>query len=106
MLGRHWDKGLKSFPPCYSQSPLLKDLLPPPLEQKRFETGLKCKHVVNTLYTEASTLRTLMPQKPQRNCTFMNSASGEKSSRVVPHSRVTKVISALVTIGSFRSSAS
>jgi hypothetical protein len=30
------------YPPCYSQSPLLKDFtpLPPPLEQKWFETGL------------------------------------------------------------------
>jgi hypothetical protein len=38
--GRNWDKRLKSFPPCYSQSPL-RILLPPlSLEQKWFETGL------------------------------------------------------------------
>jgi hypothetical protein len=33
ILGRNWDKSLKSFPPCYSQAPLLMDftpLLPPP----------------------------------------------------------------------------
>ncbi len=32
ILGRNWDKSLKSSPPCYSQSPLLKDFAPPPLE--------------------------------------------------------------------------
>jgi len=31
ILGRNWEKSLKSFPPCYSQSPLLAPLLPPPL---------------------------------------------------------------------------
>ncbi len=30
ILGGNWDKRLKSFPPCYSQSPLLKDFTPPP----------------------------------------------------------------------------
>ncbi len=43
ILGRNWDKSLKSFPPCYSQSPLQMDLPPPPptpQEQKWFETGL------------------------------------------------------------------
>jgi hypothetical protein len=29
ILGRNWDKSLKIFPPCYSQSPLLKDFIPP-----------------------------------------------------------------------------
>ncbi len=28
ILGRNWDKSLKSFPPCYSQSPLLKHFTP------------------------------------------------------------------------------
>jgi hypothetical protein len=37
ILGRNWDKNLKSFPPFYSQSPLLTDFTPP--EQKWFETG-------------------------------------------------------------------
>ncbi len=41
ILGRNWDKSLKSFPPCYSQSPLQTDFTPPyPLEQ----TGLQCKN--------------------------------------------------------------
>jgi hypothetical protein len=31
---------LKSFPPCYSQSPLLTDYTPPPPPEKWFETGL------------------------------------------------------------------
>ncbi len=37
ILRRSWDKSLKSFPLCYSQSPLIKDFTPSPLEQK----GLK-----------------------------------------------------------------
>ncbi len=39
---------LKSFPPCYSLSHLLKDYNPPPPtnEQKRHETGLYCKHFI------------------------------------------------------------
>ncbi len=43
-----WDKSLKSFPPCYSQSPLLTDFIPPapPPQQKWFETGLYCKHCI------------------------------------------------------------
>ncbi len=43
ILGRNWDKSRQSFPPCYSQSPLLRILLlppPPPPEQKWLETGL------------------------------------------------------------------
>jgi hypothetical protein len=34
ILGRNWDKSLKSFPSCYSQSPLLMDFTARPLEQK------------------------------------------------------------------------
>jgi hypothetical protein len=30
ILGRNWDKSLRSFPPCYSQSHLLMDFAPPP----------------------------------------------------------------------------
>ncbi len=44
ILGRNWDKSLKSFPPCYSQSPLLTDFTP--LEQKWFEAGLWYKNCV------------------------------------------------------------
>ncbi len=42
ILGRNWDKSLKSFPFCYSQSPLQTDFIPPPpsLEQKWFKTRL------------------------------------------------------------------
>ncbi len=42
ILGHNWDKSLKSFPPCYSQSPLLRILPSPhPLPRaKWFETGL------------------------------------------------------------------
>ncbi len=43
ILGRIWDKSLQSFPPCYSQSPLLTDYTPPP-PQKWFENGFYCKH--------------------------------------------------------------
>jgi hypothetical protein len=34
ILGRNWHESLKSFPPCYAQSPLLTDFTPPTLEQK------------------------------------------------------------------------
>ncbi len=30
ILGRHWDEILKSFPPCFSQPPLLTDFTTPP----------------------------------------------------------------------------
>jgi hypothetical protein len=33
ILGRNWEKNLKSFPPCYSQSPLLMYFVPPPPPQ-------------------------------------------------------------------------
>jgi len=75
ILGLNWDNSLKSFPPCYSQLPLLTVTAPPsPLEQKWFETGLQCKHctVYGNLMSEISQA---YAQKPQRNCTFMNSAS-------------------------------
>ncbi len=36
ILGRNWDKSLKSFPPCYSQSPLLTPSPPSLIEQKLF----------------------------------------------------------------------
>ncbi len=54
----------KSFPPCYSQSPLI-------VVWNLF--------VMWTLYAITSGLRTLeiaCTQKPQRHCTSMNSASG------------------------------
>ncbi len=67
ILGCNWDKSLKSFPPCYSH--LLVRILLPPL-------GLKLACNVNIVYgnlkSENSQDHT---HKPQRNCTFMNSAS-------------------------------
>jgi hypothetical protein len=48
ILGRNWDKKLKSFPPYYSQSLLLTDLVPPPLPilLKWFETDLQYTHCI------------------------------------------------------------
>ncbi len=70
ILGLTWDKSFKSFPSCYSQSPLLKDFTPLPLNK----TGLKLVCNVNiicgNLKSENSQAR-----NPQQNCTFMNSAS-------------------------------
>ncbi len=43
ILGSNLDKSLKSFPPCYSQSPILKDFTtpPPPLSKSAwYETVL------------------------------------------------------------------
>jgi hypothetical protein len=43
-----WDKGLKSVPPCYSQTPLLTDFtLPTPTPQPLSKSGLKL--VCNTV---------------------------------------------------------
>ncbi len=69
--GRDWDKCLKSFFHCCSQSPLLRDFNPSPPPPRT-------KVVWNWLYMETSGLKTrkIMPRKPQRNCTLMNSASG------------------------------
>jgi hypothetical protein len=47
ILGRNWDKSPKSFPPCYSQSPLLTDFIPLPSLSK---TGLKLVCNVNIVY--------------------------------------------------------
>ncbi len=47
ILGRNWDKSLQSFPPWYSQSPLLTDFISlPSLEQKCLKLGLSCKHCI------------------------------------------------------------
>jgi hypothetical protein len=54
------------------QSTLLKGFLPPPLEQNWFETGCNVNIVYGNLKSENSQDYAL---KPQRNCTFMNSAS-------------------------------
>ncbi len=81
ILGRNWDKNLKSFPPCYSvQSHLYKwSLLPQPLLSK---SGLELVLNVNIVYGNlmSETLKIMdnleHAHKPQRNCTVMNSASG------------------------------
>ncbi len=60
ILGRNWNKNLKSFPPCYSQSPLLTDFTHPPPLKSGFK--LVCKKV-----WELSDYA----QKPQRNCSLI-----------------------------------
>jgi hypothetical protein len=60
-------KSFQSFPPCYSQSPLL------PLEQKWVETVFNV-NIVNGNHKSDNSQD--YAQKPQRNCTFMNLASG------------------------------
>jgi hypothetical protein len=45
ILGRNWDKSLKSFPPCYSQLPLLTDFTSP-----HSKSGLKLVCKVNIVY--------------------------------------------------------
>ncbi len=63
-LGCNWDKGLKSFPPCYTQSPLL----PPPLSK----SGLKLNCNENIVYGNLKSEKSQdFAQKLQRNCTFM-----------------------------------
>ncbi len=71
-LGLNWDKSLKSFPPCWSQSPRLTDFTPHPPPPRK--SGLK-KHCIRNLKSENSQE---YAQKPQWNCTFMNLASGFK----------------------------
>jgi hypothetical protein len=76
ILGRNWEKSLKSFSPCYSnsQSPQLTDFTPspPPLSK----SGLKLVCNVNIVYGNLNSENSQdYAQKPQRNCTFMNSAS-------------------------------
>jgi hypothetical protein len=54
ILGRNWDKSLKSFPPCYSQSPLPTDFTLPPWAKVVWNW-----FVMETVYMETSSLRTL-----------------------------------------------
>ncbi len=77
ILGRNWNKSLKSFSPCYSQSPLLTEFYPPPPPSK---SGLKlvCCNV-NFVYGNLKSENFQdFAQKPQQNCTFMNLASWAK----------------------------
>ncbi len=64
ILGRNWDNSLKSFGPCYSQSPSP----PPPL------SGLK---LVCNVYNVYGNLKSESSQDyAHKNCTFIDSASG------------------------------
>jgi hypothetical protein len=73
ILGRNWEKSLRSFPPCNSQ--VTSTISPPPPGQK---CGLCNWFVMQTLYTETSSLKTLkiMPKTSTTLYnvrTFMNS---------------------------------
>jgi hypothetical protein len=75
ILGRIWDKSFESFPPCYSQSPLLTNFTPPP--HPPWAKVVWNWFVMSTLYAEISSMRILkiMPRN-FKNFTFMNSSSG------------------------------
>ncbi len=74
ILGCNWEKSHKSFPTYFLPSPPLRDFTPPsPLSK----SGLKLLCNVNTVYGNLKSKNSQdYAQKPQRNCTFMNSASG------------------------------
>ncbi len=75
ILGRNWDKSLKSFRLCYSQSPILTDFTTPLPWPK---SGLKLVCIVNIICGNVKSDNSQdYAQKPQQNCTFMNSTSGE-----------------------------
>jgi hypothetical protein len=59
ILECNWDKSLKSFPPCYSQSPLLMDIPPAPHTGK---SGLKLVCNVNIIYAWKPQLSRLCPE--------------------------------------------
>ncbi len=75
ILGRNWNKSLKTCPPFYSQSPRLFLTPPPPILLSKSELKLVCnvKIVYGNLKSENSQD---YARKSQRNFTFMNSASG------------------------------
>jgi hypothetical protein len=75
ILGRSWDKGLKSFPPCYSQSPLLMDFTPPPPPPSKSGFILVCFVIIGYGNLKPENSPNYV-QNPQQNSTFMNSASG------------------------------
>jgi hypothetical protein len=81
ILGKNLDKSLKSVPPCYSQSPLQ-------LLWDFFFFKLLATSYISTIYISYHLYDLRHPsrnlksensqdyaQKPQRDCTFMNSAS-------------------------------
>ncbi len=77
ILGRNWDKSLKSIPPCCLQSTLLTGFTLTPFEKKWFELKLVCN--VNIVYGNLKSENSQdYAQKPQQNFMFMNSASGRR----------------------------
>jgi hypothetical protein len=82
ILGRNWDKSFKSFPPCYSQPP--HDFSPPP---PLIKSGLKLICNVQTVNANLKSENSQeFSKKPQRNCTFMNSASVKHAPKWTPPS--------------------
>jgi hypothetical protein len=74
ILGRNWDKSLRSFPPCFSQSSLLTDFTPHPPSERKSWLKLVCN--LNIVYENIKSESSQeYAQKTQRNCTFMNLAS-------------------------------
>ncbi len=68
ILGCDWDKSLKIFPPCYSQSPLLTDFTIPPLPLSRSDLRLVCNvNIVNGKQKSENSQD--YAQKPQWICT-------------------------------------
>jgi hypothetical protein len=81
ILGRSWDNSLKSFPPCYSQLPLLTDFTPLPTSPPHLrKSGLKLVCNVNIVHGNLNSVDSQdYAQKPQQICMFMNTASGQKN---------------------------
>ncbi len=74
ILGRDWDKSLNSFPPCFSQSPLLQ--ISPPSPPPAPEQGLKLVCNVSIVYGNLKSENSKdYAKKPYKNCTFKNPAS-------------------------------
>jgi hypothetical protein len=78
-----WYKNFKSFPPCYSQSPLLNDFTPP-TPPPPGKSGLKLVCNINSVdgYLKSKNSQDYA-QKSQQNCTFMNSTSGKQFPKTV-----------------------
>ncbi len=80
ILGQHPEKSLKSFPPCYSKSPLSRNLIysnsRSPLTVSKKEKGGKPNPLPYGLRHLKSENSHDYAQKPYWKCTFMSSASG------------------------------
>jgi hypothetical protein len=76
ILEHNWNKRSRSFPLCYSQLPILTDFTPIPLRK----SSLKLVCYVHIVYGNPKPENSQdYDQKPQRNCTFINSASGHEA---------------------------